>query len=1124
MALPFDVNLTINVLREICLSSTIELASLRTNTDGTKYGNLNDASIFGRVYEPQSSSNKIDINSNFPLLANIPMGSPPIKFEEDVLSRTHSHDNSLNGSVIESISSLENESDASIENTRYNTTKPLLDDSTSTISRSTSIGVQQQQQQQQRVPSNRMHVSKPSIHESIAEVESLISLPMKPESTQLITPVRPEIGSRSISANTIKSRQDTPTHNQQHLLQPPQLFQANTTTTTTTTNSHKKSSSLGSKKQSKGLLALGRLIRPKQLANTLVHHNSTPGSSPYVSDTDSNRSDSLLVRGQQQSNVSGKIVSYSENNLVENLELNHINNQKRIIDSRSIDSDKYLSTNSERDTIDSDFNGQEEDKKISNRYEEVYSDNDNDDYDDDAVNDEDGYDNSEVDSIESSDLADSDYDYFNPPAISTDDNALINRLNGLSKVTSLITSDTDYGASPHSRRNKYAYSEYEDPEYIDEMDSDDYISDAEDYTMPDSINYYDEGTGESSIIAPTSIIEVEQDKPERVNSISKISFIKNRPNGRNVGVNINSANISKSLFGQKRRQSAGSNGVRPHANSLMMSDIVNTSETIPSTLSVSMMHSKNGYSLNKRYKSGKSFSNMRSLALETKEKEKEKDFIIFSKIVPSLQKSGPVSKLTELIHKTNISLDYYKYVSEKQNISDELVNVTICVPKLNIFYDTALKLQINYNVKVVELIGYVLYTVEDKIRKNDNEELKNPNSWKLYLADDDGEIEDDFGVLDRNRNVQSYGADEFVIVECTNEERKINEKITPSPLENGGNINIGNEKFEHILDSIKEFPMIREESINTLPSDLTPTSGINFNNTLPSNNFRQRRPVPQSISSIQERRFVIDALDSDDDDNNTNINANNKDSTKNKLIQKNNQNPFLNVGKDIKNYTYLKGKLNSSNIYDKTEKEKESKLNKFKTRSKTIQSILHNTADHYQLTQQELFRTTGNNIEIANNALNNSISSEEIKNKNKNKTLGYRLQQNLHNNVVHSGLDEEGDNKALMYHSWTVWRRQQMSFKNKLPKTLTVDGYQIYLLPFNEFKGSWYDSKTYNFDISQILKIKQNIKVPNNFKIIIKKNTEGIVKKYYLEAQSARECKEIVNTIRALAKTYSEQR
>ncbi|TID13267.1 hypothetical protein CANINC_004953 [Pichia inconspicua] len=415
---------------------------------------------------------------------------------------------------------------------------------------------------------------------------------------------------------------------------------------------------------------------------------------------------------------------------------------------------------------------------------------------------------------------------------------------------------------------------------------------------------------------------------------------------------------------------------------------------------------------------------MNSMAEKEKEKEREKKEEMLKELfakqdVDILPKP---SKLSSLISTKQISLDYYKYVGKKQSSDDVLKSVTITIPSLG----KKIECEINTSAKIVELIGYALWKAGD-------ESSKGSNAWKCYLGDD-GEIEDDFGVLDRTREIKSYGgADEFVLVECTESEITQNEKVTPSPIaqleETGASTtdksNTDTNTIGGVMDivtgEISSTPVVGSPA--SLESDMTKQMNaqtlavtrkvqkqkqLKSQNTIKKDLAKKRRPVPQSsvTPSLQTQRLM----------------------------------------------------------------KMDTKLNLKKTRN-TIQTILHNTADKYADTKKELF--TG---------------------------------------------DHEGDEQG--YYSWTVWRRQHMSFKTKLPKTLTIDGYQIYLLPFNEYKGSWYESKSYNFHISQVLKVSMNAKVPTYFKIVIKKNSEGVVKKYYLEAVNERECREIVGRIRKLAKSY----
>ena len=907
------------------------------------------------------------------------------------------------------------------------------------------------------------------------------------------------------------------------------------------------------------------------------------------------------------------------------------------------DSDQYISSsNSERDLI----NSSDDDNILNkpNNYNDHYDDSDN---------------GSVVDSIESSELADSDYDYFNSTQNSLSPHAAMlgltpNAFNGMDD-------DDDEDAD---------YDDDDDDEFTDESDDDDDVSINE--AIDDQITYDSENSVSHSIshslpsldrsvidddsLNDNDIIPQPLINKEKKNSISNISFIKSRP--ETTDGNIKNNNNKK------------------HAHSDMSS--------LSSTIST-----KTTRRLSKQsYKSVKSFSSLynvhenekikrherhKKVDLEHEEELRKKEMFKPYKIdVSNVIKHS--SKLTELINKKEISLSYYKYVGDKQNVNDKLIELSIYLPDLGMI--EAETYLVNSSVHVVELIGYVLFKLKEGNKKFDinKDILNNPNYWKMYIADDDGEIEDDFGMLDRLRSIESYGTDEFVIIKCTDEEFAINEKKTPSPLDNNKNeisgLNLAT-SFEGSVEMEQSSPTENDNindmgiSVATLPSDLTPDVAqlLANDNNIRNNNKLKAIPRTKQYNDISNsQRFIIDDSDSDDDDEDSDFETgiNEED---NKINSNNHVNKFISrklssnkISTGIGNISnkmsvkikgdgqlqkkyhmykynkYLNNNVNNNNGDNNNTNgdNKESKLGKFKMKNNTLQSILHNTAEHYQLTQQELFRAyntpydsnkhliedlNNSNNEIVgiindnnhdnrrrseehserneikdrndgdslfglglglggnngnndnNNNNNNSNSNNNIHhhnsfvgggnsiignnsksmvmnlsmsmnmgsmmNKNRNKSTisnddnnnsNHNLLKN-NNNMLKNNLNEFDDetNNALMYHRWTVWRRQHMKFKNKLPKTLTVDGYTIYLLPFNEFKGTWYDSKTYNFEISQILKIKQNPKIPNHFKIIIKKNDEGIVKKYYLEAQNAKECRDIVATIRSLAKTYSEQ-
>ncbi|AOA64203.1 Component of a membrane-bound complex containing the Tor2p kinase [Komagataella phaffii CBS 7435] len=100
------------------------------------------------------------------------------------------------------------------------------------------------------------------------------------------------------------------------------------------------------------------------------------------------------------------------------------------------------------------------------------------------------------------------------------------------------------------------------------------------------------------------------------------------------------------------------------------------------------------------------------------------------------------------------------------------------------------------------------------------------------------------------------------------------------------------------------------------------------------------------------------------------------------------------------------------------------------------------------------------------------------------------------------------------FQKWTVYRKKQPMFISRHERSLVIDGDFIYILPFSDDKGGISDGKTTSFLISRIIKCKQSRKYPNNFKIIIQKNSK--FKRYDLEALNSKQCREIVSKINFL--------
>nr|QFP92345.1 target of rapamycin complex 2 subunit AVO1 [Ogataea thermomethanolica (nom. inval.)]QGW56827.1 AVO1 [Ogataea thermomethanolica (nom. inval.)] len=366
---------------------------------------------------------------------------------------------------------------------------------------------------------------------------------------------------------------------------------------------------------------------------------------------------------------------------------------------------------------------------------------------------------------------------------------------------------------------------------------------------------------------------------------------------------------------------------------------------------------------------------------------------------------------------------------EKVGITDQdslighgnLFRCTFSVPVFSIESPDPLILQVAVNLEVGGAIEFLLSKMRS-IGKNytipGNQRLEDM-TWNLYLADEDGQIDDDMGPLENNRLLSSYGVEEFVLVP----------KMIQKASLNYVNQNSG-EKCVQECGSTKAHKITRKLSGITLDDR---KSSLASNASL--------------VSQLSSESILLKASRTQHIDGTTSVVKATNDPVRETAAVE------------------LPGKPDNRHM---------------SKRKKKLQTLL-------QLTGLNGGGLTG--------------------------PRGYA------HNVV--GESKTSDNFGLgAYHRWTVWRRQQMSFKGRYAKSLAIDGHQIYILPFNESKGFWYESKTTSFNVNQVLKVKQNKRLPQHFKIVVSKLANETPKTYHLEASNAHESKVIVDTLNTLKAQY----
>lgn len=466
------------------------------------------------------------------------------------------------------------------------------------------------------------------------------------------------------------------------------------------------------------------------------------------------------------------------------------------------------------------------------------------------------------------------------------------------------------------------------------------------------------------------------------------------------------------------------------------------------------------------------------------------------------------SQLTALINKKtrqeNLDpLEYYMFVSgDKISNRFDVINMTVYLPN-----SETLKLKIRKTVSVFETIGFILFKMIDQYPDLlSTSLLKNPNKWCLKLVDDDGEpYEGSFGLMDRTKEISSYGEDEVALIEVNDSEFQLNEIKTPLPItetESGGsgtpspsktNMNKQTNYFKSIIPKIDndikdaatvtiniyKYPYTEESSYIAL--DFPLTAKLN-EILLKYTKMKDLFPNDYQLKVIGED-YVLDLNDSI-----SSLDA----SYKLEILTK----------RKVRELQLRKKKILDNN---------------------TLPTINSNLTPHGPMISHDLEKPKPTEIQeqqqpvvqrrhsLSTRQISSSLSkhgiSSSFKNKNNSRTSSRNNGSAIPPNIV-----------TAEYQKFTVWRRLPMSFINRHERTLAIDGEYVYILPKDE--KIWYENnfKTRTFHVSQIVSCKVSKRMPSNFKIVVMK-TNG-PKRYDFEALNPGESAEIIDKLHKLMDAY----
>lgn len=536
-------------------------------------------------------------------------------------------------------------------------------------------------------------------------------------------------------------------------------------------------------------------------------------------------------------------------------------------------------------------------------------------------------------------------------------------------------------------------------------------------------------------------------------------------------------------------------------------------------------------------------------------------------LIPSTDSENHSSNLSSLIqsrHKSSNKnpLNYYSYInSNTSTAGSKLVKIDIFVPPK--MQPVIKQMEINSGAPIVDCIGYILLKLSSLpgAEKRDLKDM-NPNSWRIELIDEDGELYDStFGVLDRTRLLSSYNCPNCLALCKVKSESEIakNEIQTPLPLEFRQNLiqystKEDQNQIEAVASNTDKFSdEMNKNSIEVKVGNIPGTSSGTFVSFYTSASMK----IVGLLDLIGEM-YHFDA---------SAYYLCKKDPQNAKQATILEENPGNETWIPLLDNTLLLEGLNTD-IFWLLPKNANLRKNFLQANNESViesgitpSSLAFSPATFTPAGITPPTRQLEGKFQKMAIELNDKRGNEENKGKNESvttKKLSSSMKDELPFNfgdiLQGKGQSQLPATLNTIYFKWKVYRKKS-PILNRIEKSLIIDGDHIHLAPSDDMKwkknpydnpfsssnnnsnsnhhhhylhhynySKYYNDtimKTSSFHITQIIKIKQykQSKNPNHFKIVIQKAsyTGGkettIKKKYDLEAESVAECEEIIEKI-----------
>lgn len=518
----------------------------------------------------------------------------------------------------------------------------------------------------------------------------------------------------------------------------------------------------------------------------------------------------------------------------------------------------------------------------------------------------------------------------------------------------------------------------------------------------------------------------------------------------------------------------------------------------------------------------------------------------------SKQSSQPaVSQLSLLFNKKKSNkkqdlseiLEYFSFVSGSKVPRIESLDIFVYIRSSKTFAHDPFKINIRKTASVFEVIGFILYKFSTEFKPKDFLEdgikanlLRNPNNFALHIVEEDGEpFEDNFGKLDRKIAIQSISDNEVVLCEVNDSERNDNSIQTPLPYDLNGDIidNTGsetdtNDYYRSSISNVSSNNTFSQHGTTEIKVYLYPEIShgytiIKVSMTSTINEILVRFCKIRNIDPVEYSVILLKSkliLDLNDTvmvlNGQTEVEIISKKDTKSLHLQKMRNDILKHTLPTIQSNNLTPLTLDVGNSYLKADVNDDETINQ---RSNSVQSTPEKSK------RSKKFKKQTSKMKLNLNSSNNAL----FKSKNSSKgslhkpipfyhSTDFQDMQNLDN--YDPGLSSAyQDLISGAYHKYHVWRRQQMSLINKHERTLALDGDYIYIIPPDK-QMHWRENvKTKSIHISRIILVKRSNRAQVNFKFFIRKADDSI-KRYYFEAESPEQCKEIVARIKNLCSAY----